>query len=123
MIKVVVDALGGDNSPVVNVEGSILALNEIKDLEIYVVGKKEDIESVLKDKQYDKNRLHIENATEEITCNDVPTMAIRTKKDSSLVKSIDLLKNNEDINAIVSIGSTGAVLTGAILKLGRVKGL
>lgn len=123
MIKIVLDALGGDNSPKVNVNGAVMALNAIKDLTIYIVGKEQQLKDLLNDKTYDKERLVIVNATDEITCNDVPTSAIRTKKDSSLVVAINLLKENQDINALVSVGSTGAVLTGAVLKLGRVKGV
>ena len=123
MIKIVLDALGGDNSPKVNVDGAVMALNAIKDLTIYIVGKEQQLKDLLNDKTYDKERLVIVNATDEITCNDVPTSAIRTKKDSSLVVAINLLKENQDINALVSVGSTGAVLTGAVLKLGRVKGV
>ncbi len=123
MIKIVLDCLGGDKSPAVNIEGATLALQKIEDLEIYAVGKENEITELLKNYNYDKNRLRVVNAGDEITCNDKPTEAIRLKKDSSLVVAIDLLKKNEDMNALVSIGSTGAVLTGAVLKLGRVKGV
>ena len=72
---------------------------------------------------YDKKRVSIVHAPDEITCNDKPTDAIRHKTNSSLYKSFELLKNDESVNALVSIGSTGAILAGAVMKIGRIKGV
>ena len=113
MIKVAVDAFGGDNSPQANVFGTVKALNEIKDLEVFLVGKEDVLNELLAPLKYDKERLHVVHASEIITCNDKPTEAIKTKKDSSLCKCIELMKGSEDINALVSVGSTGAILAGA----------
>lgn len=123
MIKIALDALGGDNSPLVNVEGAINAVNEIKDLTLYVFGDENKINEILSGYDYDKERLKVVHAPDEITCNDKPTDAIRFKKDSSLVKAIDTMKQDEEIGGLVSVGSTGAVLSGAVLKLGRIRGV
>ncbi len=123
MIKVAVDAFGGDNSPEANVVGTVKALGEIKDLEVFLVGDEKILNEKLSAFKYDKERLHVVHASEVITCNDKPTEAIKTKKDSSLVKAIELLKGGDDINALVSVGSTGAILAGAVLKIGRIRGV
>ena len=123
MIKIVVDCFGGDRSPQVNIEGAIEALNEINDLYVIFTGDKETLENELSKYTYDKNRVEIVHASEVITCEDKPTDAIRNKKDSSLVKAFDLLRYDESVKGLVSIGSTGAVLSGAVMKLGRIKGV
>lgn len=123
MIKIAVDAFGGDNSPKVNVIGAVKALNEIADLKIYLIGKKDVLSSLLSQEKYDKERLEIVNADDVITCNDKPTEAIKYKTESSLYKSIELLKSEEGVDGLVSLGSTGALLAGAVLKIGRIKGV
>lgn len=123
MIKVLVDTLGGDKSPDVNIEGGIKALNKINDLEIIFVGDEKIIAEKLKGFTFDEKRVSIVHAPDEITCNDVPTEAIRRKTESSLVKCFDLLKTGENVNALVSTGSSGAILTGAVLKIGRIHGV
>ena len=110
MIKILVDTLGGDKSPTVNIEGAIKAINEIDDIEIIFVGDEAKINDELSKLEYDKKRVSIVHAPDEITCNDKPTDAIRHKTNSSLYKSFELLKNDESVNALVSIGSTGAIL-------------
>ena len=123
MIKIVVDCFGGDRSPEVNVKGAIKALNEVEDLEVILSGDEELINKELETLTYDKERLSILHAPEVITCHDKPTEAIRRKKESSLVKAIDLLKNDETVSGLVSIGSTGAVLSAGVLKVGRIPGV
>lgn len=123
MIKIVLDAFGGDRSPVVNVEGAVKAVNEKQDMHVILTGDKERLEDLLKKYEYDKERISIVHAPEVISCNDKPTEAIRNKKDSSLVKAIEILKEDDEVKALVSIGSTGAVLAGAVLKVGRIKGV
>lgn len=119
-MKVVVDGFGGDYAPVEVVEGAVLAVKQNKDLIIVLTGDKEKLEKVLAGRT---ERIEIVDAKEIITNDDQPTLAIRQKKDSSLVKAFDLLKEKDDIVGLVSAGSTGAVLTGAILKIGRIKGI
>ncbi|MBO7377709.1 MAG: phosphate--acyl-ACP acyltransferase, partial [Clostridia bacterium] len=121
MIKVVVDAHGGDNSPIVNVKGAIEAVKKIEDLQVILVGHEEKIKAVLKENAFESERLVVVHAPDEITCNDKPTEAIRHKTESSLYRAIEILKTEEGADALVSIGSTGALLAGAVLKIGRIK--
>lgn len=123
MIKIIVDALGGDKSPYVNVDGAIMALEKIKDVEITLVGPENQLKEILATKKYDASRLKIVNATDEITCNDRPTEAIKTKKESSLYIAYELLRGDGGYGGMVSIGSTGAILVGAITRIGRIKGV
>ena len=123
MIKIIVDGFGGDNSPQVNVEGSVLALNEKKDLEVIITGDEDKIKEELKKYTYDENRLKIIDAKEVVSCNEKPTEAIRNRKESSLVKALIHLHDNDDVHGLVSVGSTGAVLVGAVLRIGRIKGV
>ena len=119
-MKIVVDAFGGDNAPLEIIEGCVLAINKHKDLEIILTGATEEIKKILNGRE---ERISIVDAKEIITNNDKPTEAIRHKTDSSLVKAYDILKNQEDVIGLVSAGSTGAVLAGAIMKIGRIKGI
>lgn len=123
MIKIAIDTLGGDLSPDANIEGALAALKKLTDMEIYLVGDENAINRKLQNEVYDKERVRIIHAPDVIDCHDKPTEAIRTKKDSSLYKCIELLKSEEGINAMVSTGSTGALLAGAVLKLGRIRGV
>jgi len=122
-MKIIIDAMGGDNAPQQIVQGAIDSLSLKKDLEIVLVGKEDLINKELSTLTYAKERLFIVNANDIIDNNESPTMAIKTKKDSSLVKAFDYLNDNEDAKAIVSAGSTGAVLVGAFMKAGRIKGV
>lgn len=123
MIKIIVDAYGGDNSPLVNFEGTLKALQNLPDVEIVLVGNQEEIENYFADKTYDRERLTILHAPDVITCHDKPTDAIKTKKESSMYKAFELLKNDDSARALVSLGSTGALLAGAVLRIGRIKGV
>lgn len=123
MIKVIVDTLGGDYGIQAVIEGSIQAINENKDLYIYLVGPNALITKELAKYKYDFKQLSVIDASDEISCNDKPTEAIKRKKDSSLVKALNGLKEINDANALVTVGSTGAVLAGAVLKIGRISGV
>ena len=123
MIKIAVDCFGGDRSPSANVEGAIKALKENNDLYLILVGDEELIKKELSNFEFDQERLEILHASDVITCNDTPTDAIRRKKESSMVKAFDLLRNEDDVRGMVSIGSTGAVLAGAVMKVGRIPGV
>ena len=123
MIKIVVDGFGGDNSPFVNVEGSVMALNEINDLYIILTGDEKTLKTELAKYTYDQSRLEIVHAPDVISCEDTPTVAIKQMKESSLVKAYDLLRHEDEVKGMVSIGSTGAVLVGSVLKVGRIKGV
>ncbi len=123
MIKILVDTLGGDNSPSANVEGAVKALSSIEDLEVVLVGDEKVISEQLKNFTFDASRLSIVHAPDEISCNDKPTEAIKTKKGSSLYKCYEILRTDETVHGMVSTGSTGAILAGAVLRLGRIKGI
>lgn len=118
-MNIIVDGFGGDNAPGEVINGVLLALYTYRDLHITLVGKEDVLSELLSTKSYDKERLTIVNATEVIDCNKAPVEAIRTKKDSSIVVCLNLLKTGE-YAGMVSAGSTGAVLSGAVLKLGRI---
>lgn len=123
-MKIIVDAFGGDNAPSEIINASLLALYNHRDLKITLVGKTDVIQENLKGKKYDQERLDIFDAQEVITCDEAPVDAIRTKKDSSIVKSIELLKSKPaEYAGFISAGSTGAVLSASVLKLGRIKGV
>lgn len=119
-MKIVVDAFGGDNAPLEIIEGVILALGKHKDLEVVLCGDKDKIAQILNGRQ---ERIEIVDAKEVILNTEHPTDAIRNKKDSSLVRAYDILKERDDVVGLVSAGSTGAVLVGAIMKIGRIKGI
>ncbi|MBR6779299.1 MAG: phosphate acyltransferase PlsX [Clostridia bacterium] len=119
-MKIVVDAFGGDYAPQEIVAGAVNALQANQDLQIVLVGDKDKITEILQNLVFVSDRLEIVHAPDIVTMDDVPTVAIRTKKNSSIVVAYDYLKNNDDAVALVSAGSTGATLTGAVLKLGRI---
>ncbi len=119
-MKIVVDGFGGDNAPLEIVEGCVMAIEKHKNLEIVLTGKKEELKKLLDGRE---ERIEIVDAKDMITNNDKPTEAIRHKTDSSLVKAYDILKEREDVVGLVSAGSTGAVLAGAIMKIGRIRGI
>ena len=122
-MKIVVDAFGGDYAPQEIVTGAVKALHKNQDLNVVLVGDKEKITEILQNLVFVSERLEIVHAPDVVTMDESPTVAIRTKKTSSIVVAYDYLKQNEDAVALVSAGSTGATLTGAVLKLGRVKGV
>lgn len=122
MVRVAVDAMGGDNAPAEVIKGAVRAVNEDKRIHVILVGKEPVITEQLKQYTYEKEQISIVHAEEEITNEEAPVMAIRRKKDSSIVKAMTLIKNNE-ADAFVSAGSTGAVLVGAQLIVGRLPGV
>lgn len=122
-MKVIVDAFGGDYSPEETVLGAIDALNAKSSLTVVLTGDENRIADVLKGQSYDASRLTVVHAPDVVTNNDVPTDAVRTKKESSLVKGLELLATDDDAQAFVSTGATGAVLVGAYMKVGRIKGV
>ena len=122
MVKIVVDAMGGDFAPTEQVKGAVKALEEDKELSVILVGDEPQIKAILAGCKYDASRVEIVHTTETITMEEVPTKAVKTKKDSSLVVAFRLLKEGK-ADGLVSSGSTGAVLTAGVLILGRIKGV
>ncbi len=120
-VKIAVDAMGGDNAPFEIVKGAVDAVNEFGS-NIVLVGIEKTINEELEKYTFDKNKISVVNATEVISTEESPTIAIRRKKDSSIVVGLNLVKTGE-AKAFVSAGSTGAVLTGGTFIVGRIKGI
>ncbi|MBE7082102.1 MAG: phosphate acyltransferase PlsX [Clostridiales bacterium] len=122
-MKLVLDAFGGDNCPNCVIDGIYLAEKGFDDIAFVVTGDKTVIDNYINEKKYTFKSLEIVDAPDVVTCHDVPTIAIRTKKESSLVKALEILKTDDEVKALISTGSTGAILTGGFLKIGRIKGV
>lgn len=122
LVRVVVDAMGGDNAPYVTVKGAVDAIKESDNLKVFLVGKEAVVNEELSKYDYDKSRIEVVNATETIEMAEPPVMAIRTKKDSSIVKAMYMV-NHGEADAYVSAGSTGATLVGGQVIVGRLKGV
>ncbi|SDJ76125.1 phosphate:acyl-[acyl carrier protein] acyltransferase [Lachnospiraceae bacterium G41] len=121
-VKVALDAHGGDNAPKEVVKGAINAIKDNQNLIVYLVGIEELIKKELEGVEYDAERLKIVNATEIIAMSEAPVSAIRKKKNSSIVIGLQMVKNKE-ADAFVSCGSTGAILVGGQVIVGRIKGV
>ncbi|MBC2850798.1 phosphate acyltransferase PlsX [Cetobacterium sp. 8H] len=121
-MKIALDAMGGDYAPLETVKGAVQALQELTDITIILVGKKEEIEKELKKYSYNKEKIEIVDAREIIEMTDDPITAIKTKKDSSMNRTLELVKNGA-ADASVSAGNTGALISGSQLKLRRIKGV
>lgn len=122
LVKVAVDGMGGDNAPVEIIKGAVEAINESNKVKVYLTGPKDVLEKELAGYTYQKEQLEIVPATEIIETAEPPVMAIRKKKDSSLVKALNLVKDGT-CDAFVSAGSTGATLVGGQVIVGRIKGV
>ena len=122
LVKVVVDAMGGDNAPQETVKGAVDAVNTRKDIKVILTGRQELVEGELSKYTYPKDRIEVVNTTEVIEMAEPPVNAIRKKKDSSIVVGMNLVKKGE-ADAFVSAGSTGAVLVGGQVIVGRIKGV
>ena len=122
MVKIAVDAMGGDNAPDEIVAGAVMAAQSREDIQIFLIGKEEVVSEELKKHTYKKEQIEVVNATEVIETEEPPVNAIRKKKNSSLVVGLNLVKNGE-ADGFVSAGSSGAVLVGGQVIVGRVKGV
>ena len=122
MIRIIMDAFGGDNAPAAVVAGAALALNRFNDITITLCGREDAVRAELQKHSFDAQRMAVLDASEVIDCHEAPTLAIKRKKDSSLVKSLAAVANGE-ADCVVSAGSTGALLTGATLIVRRMKGV
>ncbi len=120
--KVVLDAMGGDNAPGEIVKGAIDAVNARSDIEVILVGKEELVKPELAKYTYPEKQIRLVHASEEIEMAEPPVVAIRRKKDSSMVVGMNLVKNGE-ADAFVSAGSSGAILVGGQAIVGRIKGI
>lgn len=121
-MKIAVDIFGGDNSPSALIDGCVDAAKLYDDVEFIFTGDERIITDYMSEKGYGSSRISIIDAPETITCGEQPTVAIKRKKNSSLVKALELVASKE-ADAFVSAGSTGAVLAGATLIVRRIKGV
>ena len=115
MIKLLVDCFGGDHSPQAPVAGALAALAKNPDLHLILTGDEAVLRKELEGKAYDAARLEIVHAPEVIGCDEKPTDLVRLKRNSSMMKAIILLRDEDDIAGMVSTGSTGALVTGALV--------
>lgn len=122
LIKVAVDAMGGDNAPAEIVKGAVEAVQESKKIKVFLVGREEAVRVELAKYTVPEGQIEIVNATEVIETAEPPVAAIRSKKDSSIVKGMKLVKEGA-CDAFVSAGSSGAVLVGGQVLVGRIKGV
>ena len=122
-VTVALDAMGGDYAPKETVSGAIEAVKEFDQISVILVGREADINAELSGyEDYPKDRISVVNADEIIDMGEVPTLAIKEKKNSSLVVAMKLVRDGK-ADAVVSAGSTGAILVGGQLVVGRIKGV
>ena len=124
MVKIVLDCFGGDKSPTANIAGALAALGEYEDLALILTGDETVIrEELTKSGAAESERLTIVHAPEVIGCDEKPTDAIRLKKESSMMKAVQLLRQDDSVSGMVSVGSTGALVCAAVLRVGRLRGV
>ena len=121
-MKIAIDGMGGDNAPIAAIDGAIQALKEYDDIELYITGPQEIINAELTKRDYPNDKITVVDAKEVISPNEHPVMALRRKKDSSIVKALNLVKDGS-CDGIISAGSTGAFLAGCTLIVGRINGV
>ena len=122
MDKIILDGMGGDNAPAAIVEGAVRALKDDKQLYLIIAGREAEIKAELAKYKYDASRVEILDCPDVIGMNDVPTEAIKNRQ-ASLTAAYWHLKKNEDVCGLVSAGSTGAIIAGGQLILGRIRGI
>ena len=122
MIRIAVDVYGGDNAPGCVIDGALEALKAMDDVSILFCGAQAEVEGLLNGREYDAQRVSIVDAPDIITNHESPTLAIRRKLNSSMVRAMDLVKKGE-ADAVVTAGSTGAALAGGIFRMGRIRGI
>lgn len=122
-MKILVDVLGGDNAPKAVIEGAISALNKKKDLELALVGPKKEIEEAFNKAKIDPSRYEVIESNEAVLNTDHPSLFIKEKPSCSMALAFEELRKRDDLGGFVSAGPTGALLTGAILRIGRIQGV
>ena len=123
-MKLIIDCLGGDNSPRAHVEAAVMAMQKYPDLNLILTGGEKDLLSELNRLGFtDTSRVEIVHAPDAITGDDKPTDAIRLKKESSMMKAISILRTDESVAGLVSTGATGALVAAATLRIGRIRGI
>lgn len=122
LVKVAVDAMGGDHAPAEVVKGAIEAVKLRNDIKVFLVGQENAVKAELSKYTFPKDRIEVVHAEEVIEMAEPPVLAIRKKKNSSIVLGMNMVKHKE-ADAFVSAGSTGAVLVGGQVIVGRIKGI
>ena len=122
MIRIAVDAMGGDYAPAEMVAGAIEAVKAKPDIQVVLVGQEEKVREELSKYSFEPGQIQVVNATEVIATEEPPVNAIRKKKDSSMVVAFNMVKKGE-ADAFVSAGSSGAILVGGQVIVGRIKGV
>lgn len=120
-MKIIIDAMGGDNAPYAPVKAAVKAVKEL-DVEIILVGQTQVLKKELSGYDYDEDKISIANADEVISNHEEPARAVRSKKGASVVVAANMLKNGEG-DAMLSMGNTGALLASGLLIVGRIKGV
>lgn len=120
-MKIIIDAMGGDNAPYAPVKAAVKAVKEL-DVEIILVGKTQVLKKELSGYDYDEDKISIVNADDVISNHEEPARAVRSKKGASVVVAANMLKNGEG-DAMLSMGNTGALLASGLLIVGRIKGV
>lgn len=120
-MRIILDGMGGDNAPAAVVEGAVLASKEIEH-EIQIIGQQELIQAELAKYRYDEKKITVIDAREVISNEEAPVRAVRSKKDSSIVRGINMVKKGEG-DIFISAGSTGALMAGGLFILGRIQGI
>lgn len=120
-MRIAVDGMGGDNAPQEIIKGCVEA-SKVTDHEIYIVGPEDVLKKELRKYKFDRSRIKIVHAPEVITNDDPPVKAARTKKDSSMIRSIALLREKK-CDFAISAGNTGALMAGSLFNLGRIPGI
>jgi glycerol-3-phosphate acyltransferase PlsX len=121
-MKIALDAMGGDHAPSVTVAGAVDFVNVCKDTDIILVGDEGVLGKELSKKKFPGSRIEVIHASETIDMDEAPMSAIRKKKDSSLAKSVDLVRNKQ-ADAVVSAGNSGATMALALLRFGKIPGV
>lgn len=121
-MKIVIDCYGCDRPEEV-IKGAAAALREVEGVRLVLTGNAEEIQSILQTESFEKSRLEIVDAREVIVNGESPVSAVKTKKNSSLVAAYTRLREDASVKAMISAGSTGAVLCGAVMLLGRCEGV
>jgi phosphate acyltransferase len=119
-MRVVLDAMGGDHAPSVNVEGAVETVNECDDVDVILVGDETSIQKELRNKRYSANRISVVHASQVVEMHESPMVAIRKKKDSSIRVGIGLVKAGK-ADAFVSAGHSGVVMASSLMMLGTAK--
>ena len=121
-IRIAVDAMGGDYAPEEIVKGAVAATKENSEIKVILVGNDDAIKAVLEEMSYNREQVEVVHAAQVISCEEAPVEAIRAKKDSSLVMAMKMVKEGT-ADAVISAGSTGAVLVGGQVIAGKIRGI